>query len=709
MLKKIDPSILGSAKRNVSPFTIQLFFQIIVVAVCLLNIPVARQIFGFIFLTFLPGFIILCLFDLHKNGVLEVVLFSLGLSIAFIMISGLLINAIGLFIGISEPLSLLPLLIWSNCFVAVGGFIASTKGKLVFPSISLNLEKRTLLPIAAFGLLPILSIVGTYFVNSYENNAVLLILIAAIGLVFGLSVLYKKFLPEKMYPFALLMIAIAILLQTSLISSYVWGGDIHNERFVLETTLLNRYWNPEVLLADVLGRLYSMLSITVLPTFFSVTLDLAPDLFLKVACPIIFSFVPLALFYLWKKNIGSEKAFLAAFFFMSINIFYGELLSSTRQIFAELFFVLLLILITSKNISPKNELLLFSFFSFGLIVSHYALAELFLFFICIAFIAIKLLRRQVKGITINKIILFSTFMFLWYIYTSGSATFQTITDFGNYVLGQLGNFFDPSSRGTSVLIGLGLEQSPSIWNTISRIFAYLTEILIIVGFLALAFKRSKFSFERVFLMMSFVSVFFLFALVGVPGLASTFNMSRFYQILLIFLAPLCIIGGDFIVRFLFKKKSDRFGVIVLVAILVPYFFFQTGLVYEVAGNESWSVPLSKTRMDSLKLFRNYAYVNTGQVSAATWLNLNVPIQQIVVHSDVSGAFELRSYGLLQYFTYLTNTTSTAPNGIVYLSHLNVVDGIVVSDNYNFNASQLSYTKDMTTIYSNGNCQILSNQ
>lgn len=60
----------------------------------LLDIPFLRQILGFLFLTVLPGLLILRILKLNKLHTIEIILYSVGLSIAFVMFFGLLLNNI---------------------------------------------------------------------------------------------------------------------------------------------------------------------------------------------------------------------------------------------------------------------------------------------------------------------------------------------------------------------------------------------------------------------------------------------------------------------------------------------------------------------------------------------------------------------------------------------------------------------------------------
>ena len=76
----------------------------------LLDIPVLRQIFGLFFLTILPGLLILQIFKLDKLELVEKLVLSVGLSISFLMLFGVLVNIFLLNLGNTEPLSTISIL-----------------------------------------------------------------------------------------------------------------------------------------------------------------------------------------------------------------------------------------------------------------------------------------------------------------------------------------------------------------------------------------------------------------------------------------------------------------------------------------------------------------------------------------------------------------------------------------------------------------------
>jgi len=688
-----------------------LVLQFTMYALMLFDIPVARQIIGFVYFTTIPGYIIVKLLKLNELDTVEVVLFSVGFSIAFLMFAGLLTNQLCFLLGFSEPLSLFPLAIVLNTLILTGAFIVYLRkddidiGRFkVF-----GMSPLTLL----FLILPVLSIAGAIWVNTFRNNMILLFMITAIALI-TVAVILKKMLPSRLYPLAVLMIAISLLFHSSLISNYIvtFGSDIHIEYFVLKTTENSAYWNSSNPFFGDKGyqRLNAMLSVTILPNLYSTLLNLDATWVVKILFPLIYSFVPLALYQVWQKYISKKYAFISTFLFMAECTFYTEILGLNRQIVAELFFVLLLLVALNKKMKHISKILCFMIFSVAFITSHYALAEIFLFFVSLACISSIAIKRPSKNITVTMVVFFFVVMFSWYLYISNSATFDSIVSYGNYVYEQLDQFFNPLSRGETVLRGLGLERPLTIWNTLSRTFAYVTEFFIVLGFLGLITRRIKIQLEIEYFALTIIAAAFLVALIAVPGLADTMNMTRFYHILLFFLAPLCVLGVEFFVNLFFKRKKEVVISVLLVIVLVPYFLFQTNFVYEVTGSESWSIALSSYRMDRSEFYLIWGYSESWCVSGAQWLHANMHTQSKQVYTDLSPTHTLIAYGYLYggNILFLSNTTEVSAKGTIFLSPLNVIDRKIVTNFYSGTLDELNFIDDMNKIYANGGSEIYRN-
>ena len=83
----------------------------------LLDVPVLQQLLGFIYIAFLPGFLLLRILRLDKIELTVKTLLVVGLSAAFFMIFGLILNNVSLATGFNEPLATVPLLISFNALI----------------------------------------------------------------------------------------------------------------------------------------------------------------------------------------------------------------------------------------------------------------------------------------------------------------------------------------------------------------------------------------------------------------------------------------------------------------------------------------------------------------------------------------------------------------------------------------------------------------
>jgi uncharacterized membrane protein len=214
-------------------------------------------------------------------------------------------------------------------------------------------------------------------------------------------------------------------------------------------------------------------------------------------------------------------------------------------------------------------------------------------------------------------------------------------------------------------------------------------------------KKTHFRFERDYTVFSVLAIAGLIALTVVPGLANTLNMTRFYHILLILLAPFCVVGIYALTRLIFRREKILVVSVLVVAIFVPYFLFQTNLAYEVTGADSWSVSLSGYRMDPARLYGNLGYIDSNSVYGAQWVSNNVPYQYRLI-SDDELYTSLTAYGLVYrgYVTLLTNMTVVSPGQYVYLSALSVN-----YENLVWNGTLSSTLNQTDLIYSNGGSEV----
>ena len=162
------------AEREKTPIKwFSIIFAIIAVVdvAILFNIPLLRQVTSFIFLTFIPGFLLLSCLKLNKLGLAEKIALSVGLSIAFAMFFGLAVSGLLLAMDYAKPLSTIPLLISFSIATIILTIIAYIRNRNLTISISnlkLTTEEKAFLIVPS--LLPLLSIIGMRLMQSTDNN-----------------------------------------------------------------------------------------------------------------------------------------------------------------------------------------------------------------------------------------------------------------------------------------------------------------------------------------------------------------------------------------------------------------------------------------------------------------------------------------------------------------------------------------------------------
>ncbi len=702
-------------KPRWSIFLTVLVLQITLYLSSYLGLTDVVGIVGLVYLVFVPGYLITKLLKFDELDPWETLLYSVAFSIAYLMLAGLIANELLYLFGISEPLSYTPLSIIVNFPLLFGAMIYSFRsGKSGLKHSSAltekYLNKRNIGLIIPVAVLPILAVVGATWMNIYGNNSILIFMLLIISTI--LVIVSMKKSPPLIYPFTVFCFGVSLLFHSSWISNFLvpFASDIPLEYFVFKTTLSNSHWVSQSF--DLAyGRINDMLSTTILPTVFSTMLSVEPTWVLKIIIPLIFSFVPLGVYFIWKGYLGSRFSFLAVFLFVAQSTFYTELLALSRQMIAELFFVVLLLVIVTGKLTSRQKAVSFAILGFALVASHYAIAEIFYFFIVASYVVLRAIKKPSRNISSYMIILFFVLMFSWYIFTSNSSVFQSSYEFATYIQEQFGDFFNPASRGVTVLRGLGLEAAPTIWNAISRIFAYLTQALIIIGFVGLVTRRDRFQFDRVSLAFIVIGISLLASLLIFPGLANTLNMTRFYHVLLIVLSPLAIIGVKFLSEKITKRKNEIQIVVVLLVILVPYFLFQSSLIYEMTGSGVYSVSLSKNRMSPLYLYGTIGYTDSCSVFGATWLSSYAVINSPRLYADSASRYGvLTDYGLIYRENILTvsNSSILPENALLFFTTLNVKYGLVPAYGLVYNYSQLDYIDGISKIYANGESEIFRN-
>lgn len=237
--------------------------QILVLILIGLNVPILRELVSLIYLLIVPGILILRILRMHKLGSVQTLLYTVGLSIASLMFLGFFLNLLGPLVGVNDPISLLPLIATVTLYVVILSWIAYVRDKDYDNPDFLDPDDLLAPSTLAIVLLPFLVVFGTYLMNLYRINILLVLFFFILGFIVILFA-YDR-IPRKVYPFLIFTMSVSILFQTSLISSYVSGWDIQYEYYLAELVMNNSYW-----FSNFNYVVNSMLSVTILAPILSI-------------------------------------------------------------------------------------------------------------------------------------------------------------------------------------------------------------------------------------------------------------------------------------------------------------------------------------------------------------------------------------------------------------------------------------------------------
>jgi len=695
-----------------------------------LNIPILRQFFGFIYIAFIPGFVIVRVLRIKEKNIIDTLLFSVSLSIAFLMFTGLLMNELYPQFGVLRPLSTVPLTITITSLTLAIFFVDYRKDL----ARSLNahahfvagLSIRNIVFHALLILLPLISAVGALYVNTF----LLLLMIIGIAALYATSIFSETLVPPKLYPFVVFAISISLLFQTSLISKHIMGWDIYAEYHVFKLTETVGRWDAPgvVLTSSVTDIMNSVLTTTILPTTYSAVLNLDGELIFKIVYPFIFSLVPLLLYRIYEFQSRKLVALLSTFYFISNPLsFYGlETLSLARQMIATLFFVASIFSLTHRNMTPRNKRILFMIFSAALVVSHYSVSFIYLFYVISIFI-LSYIRGNRKSLDLALVLFVIAITFSWYVYVSNPPLNRLIDVFHDIIDRFIVDIFEPEARLPARYASLSPLVQTSIIGWVHKILVYITQFFIIIGTVVLTIKPKEFKFNPEFRLMAVLSAFILLLCLGVPNLATAWGFSRFYQIIMVFLAPLFVLGGMYLLRLIEKFASPflrRFTKVscrdlelrIVTVVLIAFFLFQVGFVNHVTGGYPYSYSLGFNRKKastnpSIVIEFYHVYVSERDVFSARWLSKNMN-KTLVVYADLAPYYHiLPAYALLPFtqINDLHKNMTLTQSSYIYLSNLNVQKGVIIpraSAAMSFNISEISdFFNKNDKIYSNGGSDV----
>lgn len=699
-----------------------------------LDVPVLSQVLGFILLTFLPGFLLVEILRLTEDP-LEKVLFMIGLSISFLMFVSLIINFVYPSLGISRPISFIPLIATFSAITVALSLLAHRNGALhaqvSWSTFRTSIERILTPPVIGAALIVVLGIFGALFVRFYSDSIFSLVSVATIAAAFILLVTSRR-VSERYYPLYIFAIALALFYSRILTSPNLYGRDIFQELYLADLVKSLGFWNPSLSNASA-SDYWAMLSVTFLPNVYSTLLNVDNVWVYDLVVPFIFAFVPVGLYRLWKTQLkfSNKFAFLSAFFFIS---YYDFVLLVPRQLVAEFFLVLILLLILSHDLrTPKKNAVLILFIG-SLVVSHYGTSYIFLGYLAVLVAGSALIgaanRQEQRRSALSATFLALVFivMFGWYLFASGGTAYAALANTGTHVVNTFGTdlFATPEST-IAAGVGVGVLNLP-FSHALYHYWLIAIEVFIVAGLVFVTWRRKALRINTPFLLLSFASLFLMLVAIALPSVAVAMNGDRLFGLALLFLAPYCIFGIEAIVATASSwMRANRDLVLklthaALIAVLVPYFLFSYGFIWEVTEHPSNYAFLPSLQQNEgvLTYSSNVSWsymvpqtpIATQEVYAAKWLSSYIGPSP--VYTDDLAKPEVQGYGNIPTQSLVTLTpmiaTHSLTNAYVYFGAANLQTGSVALRLPNNADEIVQYSSDPVLtagnlVYSNGLAEV----
>jgi len=684
-----------------------------------IQIPIIRQVICFIYLAFMPGILILRILKIDELNFTETILLSMGLSLSFIMFTGALFNSLCLLIGISKPISEMPLIAFISAMVLLLCTVTYLRCGESYSDHSFDLKNLFSHSILFSILLPFIAVLGAHLLRVHDSNLLLLSLLSIISIV-PLLVGFDK-LPEKAYTAVIWAVAFSLLSHISLTQTNSLREAVVPGVVITEGAWISHLPSPQ----------NALLSNTILHPIFSIILDLDIIWNIRIVNSLLFAFIPLVMYYAFKTFIDKKTAFLSSFLFMSLYLFYF-MSFSIRTGFAMLFLALLFLVSVNEKVSRLNKSILSIVFAFSIITSHYGTSYMFLFSLIFALLLVLLGKKlgywgySTTNLTsVTFVPLYIVLALSWYLYVAGSSNFKWIVNFGEHVITSMEDFLSPES--STVIETLTIRQLPFSIQII-KYFLLIIAVSIAIGVLVSIYKRllikkSNIPDEYLVFSMAFIGT----ALTAFLPVGDQSCIRPFF-IFLIVLAPFCLIGFESVIDNLTRyfigsnsNKSNEKQIFTFFSLfLFIFFILNSGIVSEIitkGADYSPNILIGEKRIKECNniyakgYFYKELYIPIHDIYCRDWIiyymnDNKIYCDQIVYHGRFRFVnLERRCKGEKNIPVKVLDKDSQL-DGYIVLGYHNLMDGVIfqkdVRDSFSTSELQVNYKNK---IYSNGGATI----
>lgn len=327
---------------------------------------------GFLALVIIPGGLTLLSWRIHLHSFWGFIGLAVGVSLLELMAVGLIANALLLALHVPSPLvKEMILFVATNLVLILAGIFWRRSEwfalRLDHKFLIWSNRRDALMSLFPAGFV-VMSVLGAIRLNNGGDGIVTaLMLLGVAGYLLYLSRRENQ-IGHNVLPTALFLIALALLLMTSLRGWYITGHDVQKEFHIFQ--LVKNYNNWSI--TSIPDAYNACLSITILPTIFARVLQIPDPYIYKVLYQIIFALVPPLLYLTFKKYLTRLLAFLSAVYFITFPSFYTDMPMLNRQEIAFLYLALSSYVIFAMQGSLRVRRWLYVLIVMGVVFSHYS-------------------------------------------------------------------------------------------------------------------------------------------------------------------------------------------------------------------------------------------------------------------------------------------------------------------------------------------------
>lgn len=522
---------------------------------------------------------------------------------------------------------------------------------------------------------------------------------------------------ETPYGLILYLLTVGLVLQTTLLSPYLIGTDIHAEFYhTMQAALYG--WNTAAFHAySTSFTLVPMLAFLVEPEYLYVAY--------KLYIPLLFATVPVIAFYMFQSSFQDRIAFLGAVAIVAVPTFVIETVGMARQMLAMPFMAMVFYIVATGRIMTRKWFLAAVICGILASVSHYSTGVIMCFILAVAAVAMvayNLIFKVHTSAHATALLCF-VLVFIWWAYYynvgQGTIVYQAYAKVAHLVpsIPQLSflvdtmippvppgapevlpptveaaasQYLDGYEYGMRMALGYGITRGP----VVSQVFwalQYIIQLLITSGVGYVLWRHRHLNVRPEYCALIVAACTMLTICIAIPAFSALLNATRFYLFGMMILAPVGILAA---IKML--GSPTRF----IALLLIPYWAFSSGLVFEATQIDNiatmhmpYSIAMANHRLDlggSLTaddanvrqyIIEHKAYPVYGDFYTAEFMTDTTPASNLVVTRAQMPLSE-QNIGTSYIFVRARNTTDDVWvlwNGVGTREHVRLSETVIAKE------------------------------